>query len=53
MTQNMYTCVSYEAIYKFAYSADGQAIKLWQPERLRDRDRGMPDAVTVAALTPP
>ena len=28
-------CVSYETIYKFAYSTDGQAIKLWRhlPER--------------------
>lgn len=44
-------CVSYETIYKFAYSADGQAIKLWRhlPGVARDADRGMPDGVTVAA----
>lgn len=38
-------CVSYETIYKFAYSADGQAIKLWR----HHADRGMPADVTVAA----
>lgn len=42
-------CVSHETIYKFAYSSDGQAIKLWRhlPELVAVRD--MPDAIMAAA----
>lgn len=42
--------VSYETIYKFAYSADGLAIKLWRICRnvARDVDRGMPGGATAA-----
>lgn len=42
--------VCHETIYRFAYSNDGQAMKLWRylPESFARRPRVMPDVATAA-----